>query len=271
MALLFNSVEFPAMSRMTGIWTNSTHDPDAGDDVTLAQLIVLPADQDPVVESDFLCSHLPFQVGGFHGMFPDGQGWMVVLQKAPASASLIQMAASDPHLALVDSIERALRFNYGAEAADFATYTPDILLRYYRQTGVDDDVVANWTVTELMWGLLAECCNVPLADLAAGYEAGCAFPDRDHECQGDVFRDVFALWTTRALNPPETDFDEVDDGDGEDEFVRWTRKMLKKFKRRELVRMAIADGWDVSDVADVPKAVLIQLMVDGQSRPPGVP
>lgn len=74
MALLFTSVEFPAMSRMTGVWTNSTHDPDAGDGVTLAQLIVFPADQDPVVESDFLCSHLPFQIGGFHGAFPDGQG-----------------------------------------------------------------------------------------------------------------------------------------------------------------------------------------------------
>ena len=38
-----------------------------------------------------------------------------------------------------------------------------------------------------------------------------------------------------------------------------------------LGHLAIADGWDVSDVADVPKDVLIQLMVDGQSRPPGVP
>jgi len=196
---------------------------------------------------------------------------MVVLQKAPASASLIQMAASDPHWALVDSIERALRFNYGAEATDFATYTPDFLLRYYRQAGVDDNVVASWTVTELMWGLLAECCNVSLADLAAGYEAGCAFPDHYHECQGDVFRDVFALWTTRALNPPETDLGKLDEGDGEDEFVRWTRKMLKEIKRRELVRMAIADGWDMSDVADVPKDALIQLMVDGQCRPPDVP
>lgn len=270
MPLLFNSVEFPSMSRMTGIWTNSTHDPDSGDDVTLAQMIVFPPDQDPVVESDFLCSHLPFQVGGFHGVFPNGQGWMVVLQKAPASASLVQMAATDPHWALVDSIERALRFNYGAEATDFATYAPNILVRYYAQAGADPDVVADWSVTQLLWGLLAECCNVSLADLASGYDAGCAFPDREHDCQGDVFRDVFALWTTQALNDPEPDLDVVY-GSGDDEsFERWTRKELKRIKRRKLVRMAVADGWDLSDVAAVPKAVLITMMIDAQSRPPGV-
>ncbi|MDQ1250339.1 MAG: hypothetical protein QG597_4718 [Actinomycetota bacterium] len=271
MPLLFNSFDFPALSRMTGIWTNSTHDPDAGDDVTLAQLVVLPPDQDPVVESDFMCSHLPFHVGGFHGVFPDGQGWMVVLQKAPASASLVQMAASDPHWALVDSIQRALRFNYGAKALDFADLTPDFLVRYCIGAGADADVIADWTVTELLWGLLAECCNVSLAEVAAGYQEGCAFPDRDHECQGNVFRDVFAMWTTRALSGHEPDLDEVYGDVDDSEFERWTRKKLKKIKRGELVRMAVADGWDWSDVADVPKELLMRLMVDGQTRPPGTP
>jgi hypothetical protein len=233
-------------------------------------LVVFPPDQDPVVESDFMCSHLPFHVGGFHGVFPDGQGWMVVLQKAPASASLVQMAASDPHWALVDSIQRALRFNYGAEALDFAEFTPDFLVRYCIGAGADADVVTDWTVSELLWGLLAECCNVSIAEVAAGYKEGCAFPSREHDCQVDVFRDVFALWTTRALSGPEPDLDDVFDGGPAPEFVRWTRKQLKKLKKRDLMRMAIADGWERADIDGVPKDLLITLMIDGQTRAPGV-
>lgn len=270
MALLFNVIEFPDLSRMTGVWTNSTHDADAGDEVTLAQLIVFPPDQDPVVESDFLCSHLPFHVGGFHGVFPDGQGWMVVLQKAPASASTGLMAASEPHWALVDGIDRALRFNYGAEAQDWFAAPPDLLLTYYNSVGADRDIVSNWTATELLWGLLAECCNASLVDVVGGYARGCAFPDRQHDCQSDVFRDVFALWTTRALSGPEPDLDDVSDDEPVAEFSRWTRKKLKKIKRRDLIRMAIADGWEPADLAGAPKDVLITLMIDGQTRPPDV-
>lgn len=270
MAYLFNVIEFPALSRMTGIWTNSTLDADAGDEVTLAQLIVFPPDQDPVVESDFLCSHIPFHVGGFHGVFPNGQGWAVILQKAPAAASCELIGASESHWVLVDAIDRALRFNYGAEAQDWFAAPRDLLLTIYHSAGADRDVVEGWSVTELLWGLLAECCNVPLADIVDGYAKECAFPDREHDCQGDVFRDVFALWTTRALNAPEPDLDDVFDGGPAPEFVRWTRKQLKKLKKRELMRMAIADGWERADIEGAPKDLLIAAMIDGQTRPPGM-
>jgi hypothetical protein len=275
MALLFSVIDFPELSRMSGIWTNSTIDADFGDEVVLAQLVVFPPDQDGVVESDFLCSHLPFQVGGFHGVFPDGQGWMVVLMKAPASSSTDLMSAGDPHWVLVDSIDRALRFNYGAEALDWVAWTREDLEYYYSEVGADPEVVGEWTVAELLWGLLSECCNVPLVDVVDGYRTGCAFPDTEHDCQGQVFTDVFAMWTTRALNAPEPDLDEifgpVPDDEGAPEFTRWKRKKLKKLKRRELMRMAIADGWEWSDLNGVPKKVLITLMIDGQTRPPGVP
>lgn len=270
MAHLFNVIDFPALSRMTGIWTNSTHDADVGDEVALAQLIVFPPDQDPVVESDFLCGHLPFHVGGFHGVFPDGQGWAVVLQKASAATSMELMAASESHWVLVDAIDRALRFNYGADAQDWFAATRELLLTIYHRSGADLDVVEDWSVTELLWGLLAECCNVPLVDIVDGYAQECAFPGREHNCQGDVFRDVFALWTTRALSAPEPDLDEIFDGEPSPEFKRWTRKQLKKFKKRDLMQMAIADGWEPADLAGAPKDVLITLMIDGQTRPPGV-
>jgi hypothetical protein len=275
MALLFDVIDFPPLSRMTGIWTNSTHDADVGDEVAMAQLIVFPPDQDPVVESDFLCSHLPFHVGGFHGVFPDAQGWMVVLQKAPASASTDLMSASERRWVLVDGVDRALRFNYGAEPQDWAAWDRDHLEAVYEQAGVDPGLITGWSVAELLWGLLAECCSVPLTQVVHGHEHGCAFPDRDHECQGAVFVDVFALWTTRALSGPEPDLDEVFGvaarGDPAPEFTRWTRTRLRKLKRRKLIRMAQADGWDPASLEDLPRKALIAVMIDGQTRPPGMP
>lgn len=37
------------------------------------------------------------------------------------------------------------------------------------------------------------------------------------------------------------------------------------------MRMAMDDGWDWGDIDGVPKDVLIRLMIDGQTRPPGTP
>lgn len=268
MALLFTVIDFPALSRMSGIWTSSTIDADTGDEVILAQLIAFPPEQDGVVESSFLSSHLPFQVGGFHGVFPDGQSWMVTLMKAPASASIQLMHADEPHWVLVDSIDRALRFNAGAEIHDWVTWTRGDLEEYYAEAGVRVSDVDSWSVAELLWGLLGECCNVPLIDIVQGHSSGCAFPGRLHDCQFDVFRDVFAMWTTRALSGPEPDLDEVYEGSAEGTPVpvkRWKRKELKKLKRRELMRMALDDGWESSDLEGIPKMVLIDLMVQGQT------
>ena len=277
MALLFNAIEFPDMSRMTGIWVNKTHDPDAGDEVVMAQMIVLPSDQDPVVESGFLCAHIPFHIACFHGVFADGQGWMVVLQKASAALSQQMVGATDPHWVLVDGISRALRFNAGAEADQGATWDRDVLEAYYEEQGASLEEIAGWSVSELVWGLLVECCNVPLLTAVTGYEAGCAYPDREHICQGDVFSDVFSLWTARPrvgyeeseeyeeleeIEPDETE--EISDKG----FIRWTAQHLERFSLPELHMMAREDGWESADITGVPKEVLIELMVTGQVIPP---
>lgn len=268
MALLFTDFDFPDMSRMTGIWINKTHDPDVGNEVALAQMIILSADQDPAVESDFLCSHLPFHIGGFHGVFADGQAWLVIIQKASAALSKHMVSATDPHWILVDGISRVLRYNAGAEAEQWATWDRDSLETYYAQQGVEVAVIASWSIAELLWGLLAECCNAPLLAVVQGYKTGCAFPNREHNCQADVFNDVFSLWTTLALaenDELETDQDEESSEEG---FIRWTAHYLEKFSLNELHMMAREVGWESADIAGVPKEVLIKLMVTGQVIPP---
>lgn len=43
--------------------------------------------------------------------------------------------------------------------------------------GVYRDDVTGWAVAELLRGLLAEGCRVPLPYIVAGSPAGCAFPN----------------------------------------------------------------------------------------------
>lgn len=68
---------------------------------------------------------------------------------------------------------------------------------------MDPAHIDDWTVPDLLMGLLAECCYVPLPDIVAGRITQCAFPDVDHNCEHDVFTDVFARWDAGHLNPEE--------------------------------------------------------------------
>lgn len=82
-------------------------------------------------------------------------------------------------------------------------WTRGDLIDMYEQAGVEAAEVADWPAADLLQGLLAECCYVDLEQIVAGRLTQCAFPDQDHQCEHDVFRDVFALWTTGQLTPPE--------------------------------------------------------------------
>lgn len=53
-----------------------------GEEIASGHFIHLGDDQHVDVETDFLSSHLPFNVAGFGGVFPDGKPWMFVMQKA---------------------------------------------------------------------------------------------------------------------------------------------------------------------------------------------
>ncbi len=78
MTHFYNRLLFPPDSRMTGIWSNSWVDEPTGDEVAIGHLISFPDNQDAGLESDFLSSHMPFNVGGFSGLYPDGSPWMFI-------------------------------------------------------------------------------------------------------------------------------------------------------------------------------------------------
>jgi hypothetical protein len=190
---------------MTGIWQL----PWPGDVSTnnlrvLISKVRLGQDQDGSVEYDFLSSHLPWAFGGIHGVNAGGNPWLVMVQVAPAKASAL-VGSQNPWWVMVGGLENAIRYNNEASvSADVGLNAAD-LVQIYKDSGVDSDLIAEWTISELVQGLIAECAYVPLSQIAEGRLRQCAFTDMDHECQYDVFKDIFAAWVMGLLaaNYPE--------------------------------------------------------------------
>jgi hypothetical protein len=234
MTYLYNVLPFPAGSRLTGIWSNRDVDPSVADGIASGHLILLPDDQHAEVEGDFLTSHMPFWVAALGGALPDGQPWLFIVQKAPADVSFGLVGADDPAWVLRDSLFRALRFNDGAWLGEELIWSRDDILDVYRWEGIDPESLDSWSMASLLRGLLAECCYVDLGDVVNGLESGCAFPDIEHDCTGDVFSDVFARWATGRMTHPEPADDEAEDWEGA--FI--TESDLTEMSRAELEALA---------------------------------
>lgn len=198
MGWLFEVLPFEAGSRLTGIWDAGVDD-DGEDLCVCVTKVALGAGQDPVVEASFLGAHLPYRFGGINGVGPEGRPWTVLLQVAPAEVAQRVGAISD-FWPMLDGLDRALRLNPEARIESSGELRHPQLLGIYESQGVDVRLVADWPVGDLLRGLLAECCNVPLDRIVRGRLTQCAYPDRPHDCEHDVFREVFAMWTAQALN-----------------------------------------------------------------------
>lgn len=304
--VLFAAMPWLVGSRMTGVMTTREHASSASDVVLLAGIDLGP-EQDPAVEWDAIGSHLPHLIGGFQGRYQDGSGWIVVIQKSPEllvpdatvgglpAESFDGYVESTGELAMVDGLMRALWFNHGAsltggdsggprivhdgiaEGGDYL-WTRDDLLLAYACRGMDVDDVEDWTVTQLVRGLLAEACAVPLAAIVAGHEAGCAFPGTEHACEHDVFRDVFAAWqqgrlrVDEAVDEPGGDDlwdedesgDEADDPDegGVDLTDEQLHVLLLMMKGKDLRKAARAAGVKSSKVKSMKRRALVKCLMD---------
>lgn len=202
MAYLFEQFWFEDQSRVTGVWVWPNPIGANTEAVVIAHLIDLGEGQDGVVESDFLSSHLPFAAGGLHGIGPDGSPWVLMFQIAPVSAAAA-VSSQNAFWPLVDGMDRALHYNVEAQIRQTWGWTRDGLLQVYSENGIDPSLLDHWTVIDLTKGLTAEACNVGLTDIVEGKQSGCAFAGIEHDCQGDVFNDVFARWMSGNLTPSE--------------------------------------------------------------------
>ncbi|MDO8306844.1 MAG: hypothetical protein Q7V58_00610 [Actinomycetota bacterium] len=243
MRYYFDRLPFPADSRLTGIWAGRRVTQALEGVVVTGHLIRLPGYQDGEIESDFLSSHLHLSAGGFHGLYPDGTPWVFLIQIAPEGLGSL-VGIDDPHWAPRDSLQRALRFNHEAEVVDEDLLDRERLLAVYAWAGVGPDDVALWPVSDLVKGLMAECCYVDLDDVVAGYAAGCAFPGVEHDCQADVFSDVFAAWAQGRLADlvPQAEDDDDDEWVTLAEIRRWPRAELEAIAHEYGVRTRKRSG-----------------------------
>lgn len=195
MAYLFHVLDFPDNSRMTGVWNNTWADAPSGEEYASGHFVRLGPDQHVDVESDFLGSHLPFQVGGFGGAFPDGHPWLFVLQKAPADVA-------ERGRTLRASLDTALTYNLEARVTREFLWSRTDLLDIYREQEISVAAVRRWPVADLLRGLLAECAgdnhDITLDDIVDCYP-DCISPDVPHACEADVFTDIFAQWARQTL------------------------------------------------------------------------
>jgi hypothetical protein len=196
---IYDRFWFDPGSRLTGVWLWPWHgDADDDDLVALVSQVYLGEGQDGALEADFLCSHLPWAFGGIHGVGPEGDPWLIVIQVVPAAASEVA-GRDDSWWPVEDGLERALPHNPEATSGAQQILTRQLLAGVYAGAHVDPEDIADWTTTELITSLLAECAYVSLREIVAGKITGCAFPDAPHECEHDVFRDVFAAWARGLL------------------------------------------------------------------------
>ena len=118
MTFFYDRFEFEQGSRLTGIWVWPWPGDPGVDNVALVSQVRLGAGQDGSLECDFLSSHLPWAAGGVHGVGPEGDPWLVVVQMAPRAA------AGE----LVASMPEELRAIVTSVGVDTATGTLTVLI-----------------------------------------------------------------------------------------------------------------------------------------------
>lgn len=196
MACLWDELDFLEGGRLTSL---SIMNQRPGSDeldvqmVILGQFVRLLPGQHVDVEEDFLGSHLPYRRAIVGGLDVDDQPWLFVFQAVPPA--VIHQAwgsEADPFEVLRKAVANALVYNSGAQVELEIVWTRNDLLDVYADR-VADAAIEQWSTSDLLRGLVAEICNVELADITAGYPS-CAFPTRTHACQHDVFDDVFTAW-----------------------------------------------------------------------------
>lgn len=279
MSFFFDRFWFPDESRMTGIWRWPWRgDPEDARNMVLFTHVRLGPNQDGSVECDFLSSHLPWAFGGFHGVGPEGEPWLVVVQIAPTEGAGID---GNRWWAMVDGLERALHYNLEAEELSSVGMSRGALVERYERAGVDPDAVSDWPVTDLALGLLTEFTYVPLTRIVAGRARNCAFPEKPHDCRHDVFDDVFSAWVAGELPALDTS-PELEYGDDEDQAgqaaptrhqpairpkLKWPKARVKNWKTSRLRLQAVEEGWTADQARKASRKALTRYLTTWHRLP----
>jgi hypothetical protein len=170
-----------------------------------------------------------------------------LVQKAPADAYQL-VGAADPWWPMIDGLARALDQNPDAATRAHVAWTREGLLQACVEQGAPWNTIADWPMSRLLWGLLAESCSVKMRDIAQACPDGCVFPDEEHDCASDVLTEVFSRWSAGLIEVPYTGGYRIGSTR-----VRsaYNKAWVQGASRRKLERAAIRDGWDKASVRRV--------------------
>ncbi len=198
MALLMSKFEWPEGTSLRGVWSSKLDLPESEEFPLLgcAYYIRLSGDSDPFMEATNFEAFLPLCAGGVHGTFPNGSYCMVLFQVEPADSAYELFGITEES----DLLERELQrvpFLEAIGVVDDRWYFDTDELRFDLSAYVSlkqAKLILDWTMFELIKALQTQLCSVTLKQVVTGRITQCAYPDLDHDCQHDVFDDVFAHW-----------------------------------------------------------------------------
>ncbi len=163
MSFLGTWLELDEGSRLTDIGIQPlAHELRNRDGWVYAHFVRLPGIGDADASSGAVTRFLESGVATIHGNEPDGGSWMTVFQFAPADVD-----GEWANVTANDALDRALDLcGVSSEDVSWQGFTADELRDAYRDTGAD--TVADWSVCDLLVGLLVELTNTDLAEVAKG-------------------------------------------------------------------------------------------------------
>jgi len=167
----------------------------AGPQCAQVRLLSIPQEQDLESELEFLTAQLPSHVVSMAGEYDDGTPWILLVEFAPHSMRVPRGQSAHHAVDTLDQLfDRAVTSN--PEVVELRSWVidPAELRAYYEWSADECGVAIDLTFCEQLRGLVAEVCGYPIAELVARHEERCAFPDDDHECQGELLADVFQGW-----------------------------------------------------------------------------
>lgn len=200
--LLANVVDWPPESRLSGLSGCRTGFGPGLDGVISLHLLDLPDGQQGSVEMSMAHALLPFAGTSLHGTYPDGAEWMLLTQVAVVDPGRL-LPSQDKAVDLMRSqIDRYSRVNPNAEIRAEVLLDRPSILDGYTQRGISFEELSDWTLEELLTGLICEMCNADLGLVVKGRNIGCSLPDTDHICTGNGFTDIFGHWSRGLMNSP---------------------------------------------------------------------
>jgi len=171
--------------RTTGAFTNSNAGSFVGDDeIALLTKVEMADDRHADTEVGYLLSALGGWVGAVVGRDSAGTQFAVVMQHGPVGAEADLSTMADQALEAVAGL--IVVEHYWLDLME--------LVSHYMVHGAGIVEPKSLGMVPLLHGLISEMAGYEPAEYIERFPSGCAYPDRDHQCEGSVVNDVLRAW-----------------------------------------------------------------------------